>query len=157
MSGAEFALNTTQAVANFFAGRLAASGWNVVVDRLKSGRRTESLGGSKDERKEAYSQLRWSVIEFRTFLAVLSAAPPRLVGALWSVPLHLRVIHRMPDLSSELLDRLLAVHTVGRLPAIEAADTTLTRIASAVDVYVGWRPARQTRPQAEGGCRVGQD
>jgi len=136
MSSGEIAWGTAQSVANFIAGRLAASGWNVVVARLKSGGRTESLGGAKEERQEAYSRLRWSVIEFRTSIATLTASPPRLVGALWSVPLYLRMLHRMPDLSSELLDRLLAVHTVGRLPAIEAADTLLTRLATAVDVYL---------------------
>jgi hypothetical protein len=135
MSGAEFALNTTQTVTNFIAGRLAATGWNAVVARLKVGRRTESLGGSTDQRQEAYSQLRWSVIEYRTSIATLTASPPRLVGALWSVPLYLRMLHRIPDLSSEVLDRLLAVHTVGRLPAIEAADALLITLASAADVY----------------------
>lgn len=135
MSGAEFALNTTQTVTNFIAGRLAATGWNAVVTRLKTGRRTESLGGSTDQRHEAYAQLRWSVIEYRTSIATLAASTPRLVGALWSVPLYLRLLHRMPDLSSKVLDRLLAVHTVGRPPAIEAADALLLRLASAADVY----------------------
>jgi hypothetical protein len=135
VSGAEFALNTTQAVTNFIAGRLAASGWSAVVARLKAGRGTESLGGSTEDRQEAYAQLRRSVIEFRTALAVLAATTPRRAGALWMVPLHLRLIRRIPDLSSELLDRLLAVHTVGRLAAIEAADSLLTSLASAVDVY----------------------
>jgi hypothetical protein len=135
VSSGEIAWGTAQSVANFIAGRLAASGWRAVVARLKVGPRTESLGGSTDQRQEAYSQLRRSVIEYRTSIAILTASPPRLVGALWSVPLYLRLLHRIPDLSSEVLNRLLAVHTVGRGPAIEAADTLMIRLASAASVY----------------------
>lgn len=135
MSGAEIAFNATQSVTNLVVGRVVTSGWNAIVDRLRASRRTESLGGSPEDRQEAYAQLRRSVIEFRTALAVLAATTPQRVGAIWMVPLHLRLIRRIPDLSSELLDRLLAVHTVGRLPAIEAADSLLTSLASAVDVY----------------------
>ena len=135
MSGGEIIFNATQSVTNLVFGRVVTGGWNAVAARLRARRRNEGLGGSIDDRQEAYAQLRRSVVEFRTALAVLAATTPRSVGAVWTVPLHLRLIRRIPDLSSELLDRLLAVHTVGRLPAIEAADSLLTSLASAVDVY----------------------
>jgi hypothetical protein len=135
MSGGEIVFNATQSVTNLVFGRVVTSGWNAIVDRLVARRRTESVGGSTEQRQEAYSQFRRSAVTFRTSLAGLAATPPKFVGALWSVPLHLRLLHGMPDLSSALLDNFLAVHTVGRLPAIEAADTLLTRLSSAVDAF----------------------
>ncbi|NMM29688.1 MAG: hypothetical protein HHJ10_01210 [Cellulomonas sp.] len=142
---------TVQSVTDLVAGRLAVGGWNALLARLKTDRHDQSRGGSVEERKEAYALFRRSAIEFRTSLAVLIAAPPRLVGALWSVPLHLRMLHRMPDDSSRLLDDFLAVHTVGRLPAIEAAEELLTRISAAVHDYSGHEDDRHAKRNGKTG------
>jgi hypothetical protein len=146
MSGAEIVVGVTQPVISAVVGRVTSSWLNVLAAHRKAGRQGESPGGSPEQRQEAYSQLRRSVIKYRTCIATLTASPPRLVGALWSVPLYLRLLHRIPDLSSEVLDHLLAVHTVGRLPAIEAADALLITLASAAEVYsdtAGNQPGRR--------------
>lgn len=81
MIGAEIVFNATQSVTNLVFGRVVTSGWNAVAARLRARRRSEGLGGSTDDRQEAYAQLRRSVIEFRTALAVLAATTPGRVGA----------------------------------------------------------------------------
>lgn len=148
MNAGDLALTAGETVANFVAGRLAASGWSAIVTRLRTRQQGESQGGPADARGLAYAAFRRSAIDYRTTLTVLAAAPPRLVGALWSVPLHLRLTHRAPVVASELLDHFLSVATVGQTSTIEAAEEVMSSLSAASDAYASSVGKRRNRRSA---------
>jgi hypothetical protein len=117
--------------------RLSAIGLAAIVARFKAkqGSADATAGGPHEERRIAYKDFRRAVIEFRTTLSVLSMAPLRLVGALWTLPIHLRAMNRTPAITARILDSFLEVHAVGQKPTIQAAEDVLTALSSAVDAY----------------------
>ena len=80
-----------------------------------------SDGGTPEQRFVAYERLRRTCVELRTFLDVLWSLPVRFVGGLVSLPIHFRLLHRIPTLGAEVNDAFLGVAVVGRGEAAKAA------------------------------------
>jgi hypothetical protein len=142
----------SEALTNFWVERLSAIGLAALVARLKAkqGSADATAGGPHEERRIAYKDFRHAVVEFRTSLSVLSMAPLRLVGALWTLPIHLRAMNRTPAITVRILDSFLEVNAVGQKPTIQAAEDVLTALSSAVDAY----SATSARRRGEGNKEV---
>ena len=129
--------SVSETLAKFWVERLSAIGLAALVTGLKSrhGEGDAAAGGPHEERRIAYAGFRRAVVEFRTSLSVLSMAPLRLVGALWTLPIHLRAMNRTPVIAARMLDSFLEVTLVGQQSTIEAAEEVLVALSSAVDTY----------------------
>lgn len=141
----------TETLTKFWVERLSAIGFAALVARLKARQSNgdPAAGGPHEERRIAYADFRWAVVEFRTSLSVLSLAPLRFVGALWTLPIHLRAINRTPALTARMLDSFLEINAVGQKPTIDAAGEVLMALSSAVDTYSATSGRRRVagRPQ----------
>jgi hypothetical protein len=120
------------------AGRGAAAGFRA-ISQYFAGRRTKAAqqegGGTSEDRRSAYDHFRRAVVEYRTDFGVLATGPPSLIGAAWSYPLHMRLLHRQPSRAAAVLDALLEVEIVGRLDTSSAAEQVIVALSEATDEF----------------------
>jgi hypothetical protein len=117
--------------------RSTAMMFGALTSRL-SARRAKSKGedgGSVEERKAAYDDFRCAVVEYRTEFGILAFGPPSLVGALWTYPLHMRLLHRHSRRAAAVVNSLLALEVVGRDSTRLAAEQVLLQITVVNDAY----------------------
>lgn len=79
-------------------------------------------GGTVEQRFGAYERLRRESVEIRTTLDILWSMPLSLPGAFVSLPLHMRLLHRIPAQGAALNDAFLGVAMVGQSEVVKAAD-----------------------------------
>jgi len=137
---------------------LSAIGMGALVTRLKSlqSKGDATAGGPPEERRVAYAEFRRAVVEFRTSVSVLSMAPLRFAGALWTLPIHLRAINRTPAITVRMLDSFLEINAVGQKPTIDAAGEVLVALSSAVDTYAATSARRGAAGRLEVGEAIGK-
>lgn len=101
-------------------------------------------GGSVEQRLAAYERLRRESIEIRTTLDILWSMPMTLQGALVSLPLYIRLLHRIPTQGAAMNDAFLGVAMVGQCHVVKAADS-LARAFQSVSHEVERRPRSRWR------------
>lgn len=84
-----------------------------------------SDGGSVDERRAAAAAFRVAVIEYKTALSLLAGLRVRLAGAVVTLPIVIKQLHRIPALSDALADTALELCTVGTQPVIDQANVVV--------------------------------
>jgi len=148
----------SETLVKFWVERLSAIGLGTLVARLKSlqGKDDATAGGPPEERRIAYADFRRAVVEFRTSVSVLSMVPLRFAGALWTLPIHLRVINRTPAITVRMLDSFLEINAVGQKPTIDAAGEVLAALSSAVDTYAATSARRRAAGRTEVGEAIGK-
>lgn len=82
-------------------------------------------GGSVDERRTAAAAFRVAVIEYKTALSLLAGLRIRLAGAVLTMPILIKQLHRIPALGDALADTALELCTVGTQPVIDQANVVV--------------------------------
>ncbi len=125
-----------------FLAPLLARGAGDLGQRVFKGKGPARDGGTAEQRFDAYERLRRGCVELRTVLDVLwSLQTLRLSGALISVPIYLRLLHRITPLGAAVNDAFLAVALVGTRDVVESAD----ELAEALQAVVKRRQADHFR------------
>ncbi len=108
-------------------------------------KKDQPAGGADDAgRTQAYDEFRSAAVRFRVTLGVLASGPQPLLGALWSYPVHLRLLNRTPGEAADALDALLAVETKGRMEAIAAAEAVMLAVNEVTEAFVSERRLGRT-------------
>jgi hypothetical protein len=98
--------------------------------RVFKSKESLSDGGTPEQRFAAYETLRRSCVELRTVLDVMWSLPIRFTGAFVALPIHYRLLHRIPSLGAAVNDAFLGVAVVGRREAVEAAQALAEALQS---------------------------
>lgn len=105
-----------------FLGPLLTRSAGELERRIFKGTQAAQDGGTLQQRFTAYEDLRRACVELRTVLDVLwSLQPLRFVGALVSLPIQFRLLHRITPLAAAVNDAFLAVAVVGRRDVVASA------------------------------------
>lgn len=80
-----------------------------------------AAGGTPDQRFAVYERLRRECVAIRTTLDVLWSVPLRFPGVAITLPLHVRLVHRLPQQGAEVNDAFLAVAMVGARDVVTSA------------------------------------
>jgi hypothetical protein len=126
------------------------SGFSERFQRLRTRRDREPRGADDAVRLSAYMGMAAAVAEFRVLLGHLVGNRPSLiVGALWSVPLHLNHLRRLSPATAEVQRAFLGVEIAGRLAVIGAAEELLVSIVDVNSKFQahGWVASRPHRRQ----------
>lgn len=93
-------------------------------------------GGTPEQRFVAYERLRRECVGLRTTLDILWSVPVRLPGAVVSLPLHLRLLRRLPQQGAEVNDAFLGLAMVGEREVVDSA-TALAKALQGVSTTMG--------------------
>jgi hypothetical protein len=138
----------SDSIVHAWTDRLAAVGTDFLVARVRDRRERpedgETVGASAQDRRAAYEDFRRACVQLRVSLGVLVAGPPRIVGALWTYPVHLRLLNRSPAEAARVMDTFLTVELVGRPEAIGASEQTLQALNAVIAAYARGNSERGT-------------
>lgn len=98
--------------------------------------------GTPEQRFVAYERLRRECVGLRTTLDILWSVPARLPGAVVSLPLHLRLLHQLPQQGAEVNDAFLGLAMVGEREVVNSA-TALAKALQGVSTKMGQRCRRR--------------
>jgi hypothetical protein len=103
-------------------------------------------------RAAAYANLRRATVQLRVDLAVL-ATGPTFRGALWTVPVQLRLLRLLPDRMGKALDAVVEIEGVGSDETIDLAEQLALRIGEATSAFPSGRRAERAamKPTYEAG------
>lgn len=104
------------------ASYILTRGGEAVGRRVLSATQSTPAGGTVGQRFAAYERLRRESVAIRTTLDVLWSIPLDLRRVMISLPLHIRLLHRIPEQGAALNDAFLGVAMVGQHDVIQAAD-----------------------------------
>lgn len=88
-------------------------------------------GGGIVERRAAAAAFRRAVIEYKTAISLLAGLRVRLPGAILTLPIVIKQLHRMPTLSDALTDAALELCTVCTQPVIDQANIVAESLSKA--------------------------
>ncbi len=136
-------------VVSVLSGALAAA----TAHAHLPGKGDKEEGGASDaERDAVYSEFLTAATRYRVSLGVLGTGPPTLVGALWTYPVHLRLLNASPRDGAVALHALLAVETKGRPAAIAAAEAVMLAVSTTARAFTV--PRRTSRADRTAGIQT---